>query len=176
MFSAGVDTRAFAGYDRDGRIALARGITRMTAALLSVAEPVVVAVTGHAVGGGLVLALCADHRVATNAAESRFGLLEARAGVPFPAGPVEVIAAELPSALRRQMTLSSAFVPGERLLAASVFDELAEPEAVVERALTRAAELSTQPGFVAVKRQIRGPLLERLRARVESGVEPAFED
>jgi enoyl-CoA hydratase/carnithine racemase len=51
VFSAGVDTRAFAAYNGDQRHAMVRAITRMVARLLAIAKPVVAAVNGHALGG-----------------------------------------------------------------------------------------------------------------------------
>src|SRR5262249_7612962 len=55
VFSAGVDTRAFAGYGREQRRAMVLAITGMVARLLAIPVPVVAAVNGHALGGGFVL-------------------------------------------------------------------------------------------------------------------------
>src|SRR5437868_6316389 len=104
-FSAGVDTRTFAGYDADRRRAMVLEITSMTAALLAIACPVVAALNGHALGGGFVLMLACDLRLAVHSEAARFGLTEAQAGVPFPAGPAEIIRSELPPALLRRWTL-----------------------------------------------------------------------
>ena len=60
VFSAGVDSKQFMGYDHAQRHHLARAITRMTAKILSIPAPVVASIPGHALGGGLVLALCCD--------------------------------------------------------------------------------------------------------------------
>src|SRR6195952_3562168 len=84
-FSAGVDTRAFASYDSETRRRMVLAITRMTSAILSMPCPLVAAVNGHALGGGFVLMLCCDYRLAVDDAALRLGLTEARAGVPFPA-------------------------------------------------------------------------------------------
>jgi enoyl-CoA hydratase len=48
VFSAGVDTRAFANYSRDQRHAMVRAITRMVARLIAIPAPVVAAINGHA--------------------------------------------------------------------------------------------------------------------------------
>ena len=94
MFSAGVDTRAFAGYGGADKAALIRAITRMIWRLYALPCPTVAAVSGHAMGGGLVLALGCDVRICAPG-DVRLGLTEARAGVPFPTGPLEVIRAEV---------------------------------------------------------------------------------
>ena len=48
-FSAGVDTRAFSGYDTDQRRAMVPEITNLTAALLAIACPVVALVHGQSI-------------------------------------------------------------------------------------------------------------------------------
>ena len=55
--------------------------------------PVVGAITGHAIAGGLVLALCTDVRVASS--DGRYGLTEVKVGVPYPQAAIGVVQAEL---------------------------------------------------------------------------------
>ena len=160
-FSAGVDVKAFTSYSETERDAFFKAITRMVAALCATKAPVVAALNGHAMGGGFVLALCADYRIAVEDG-AKFGLTEAAAGVPFPAGPVEVVAAEIPAALRRHMTLTSAVIPAATLREHLVFDEIAPADGLLERAETRLRALAAQPAFAAVKAQTRGPLIRRL--------------
>ena len=160
-FSAGVDTKAFAGYSHAKRQELFAQINRMTAALLAIRVPVVAAINGHALGGGFVLALCADYRVAAEG-EHKFGLTEAKAGVPFPEGPVEIIKAELPAPLIRHLTLSSSMISTQQLLAHLVFDEVLVPNALQERARTVAASMAQQPAFQKVKQQVKGGLAAKV--------------
>jgi enoyl-CoA hydratase len=171
-FSAGVDTTAFAGYDAAHRRALVLAITDMTAALLSIACPVVAAVNGHALGGGFVLMLACDLRLAVQSEAARFGLTEAQAGVPFPAGPAEIIRSELPPDLLRRWTLSSEVVSAAALAGHGVIDALCPVHALVETALRRAAALAAQPAFATVKRQVRGPLAGRVAALAAQGDDP----
>jgi len=175
LFSAGVDSRAFGQYTPVERIDLARAITRMTAHLLSIAAPVVAAVPGHALGGGLVLVLCCDHRVATRSETAKFGLFEARAGIAFPAGPALIVQSELSSPLLRHLTLSCGSVSSEELLRQRVFDELADPDDVASTARDRARDLAQLPGFQKVKAQMRGALAAAVRKLAAEGHEPAFE-
>lgn len=173
-FSAGVDAKAFMGYSGDQRVEMARAITRMTAALLAIPAPVIAAVTGHALGGGLVMALCCDYRIATNRTDAKFGLLEGKAGIAFPSGPSAIVQAELPAALMRQLTLTSRMITGAELVQHAVLDECVADEFVLERAQAFALELAAQPGFSAVKHQMRGGLRDQVAHLAASGVEPAF--
>jgi enoyl-CoA hydratase len=95
VFSAGVDTRAFAHYSRDQRHAMARAITQMVAQLLAIPVPVVGAINGHALGGGFVLMLACDYRIAADIEAAKLGMTEAQVGIPFPAGPLEIMRHEL---------------------------------------------------------------------------------
>ena len=68
VFSAGVDLKAVPGYDSEEQLAMVDGINEMAIGVYGLACPVVGAITGHAIAGGLVLALCTDLRVASDAA------------------------------------------------------------------------------------------------------------
>jgi enoyl-CoA hydratase len=174
VFCAGVDAKAFIGYSGDRRLEMARAITRMTAALLAIPSPVIAAVTGHALGGGLVMALCCDYRVVTNREDAKFGLLEGKAGIAFPSGPSAIVQAELPAGLMRQLTLTSRMISAAELVQHAVFDECVGDELVLERAQAFALELAAQPGFCAVKEQMRGALRDQVAHLAALGVEAAF--
>lgn len=171
-FSAGVDTKAFISYDRTERRRLVLAITRMTAAILALPCPLVAAVNGHALGGGFVLMLCCDHRLAVDDSAVRLGLTEARAGVPFPAGPVAIMKHEVPPGLLRLMTLASRVMSPQELIAHAVVDGLTSRDTVVETAVAAARDLASQPAFAVVKQQVRGGLAEDVRALAASGTDP----
>jgi enoyl-CoA hydratase len=175
VFSAGVDTRAFAGYSRDQRHDMVRAITRMVARLLAIPVPVVAAINGHALGGGFVLMLSCDHRIATDAEAAKLGMTEAKAGIPFPAGPLDVMRHELAPELLRRLTLTSAVLGTRELKEAGVIDELCATDEVKPRAIAAAVGLAAQPAFRAVKGQIRGQLAERVAALAATG-QDAFLD
>jgi enoyl-CoA hydratase len=172
VFSAGVDVRAFASYSVEQRHEMVRAITRMVAQLVAIPTPVVAAVNGHALGGGFVLMLGCDHRIATDSTAAKLGLTEAQAGIPFPAGPAEVMRHELAPELLRRMTLTSAVLTTRELFEARVVDALCTIEDVKAKALATAKQLAAQSAFRAVKRQIRGALAERLAALAATGEEP----
>jgi enoyl-CoA hydratase len=173
VFSAGVDTRDFASYGRDERHAMMRAITRMVARLLEIPSPVVAAINGHALGGGFVLMLACDYRIAVDIAAAKLGMTEAKAGIPFPAGPLEVIRHELRPELLRRLTLSSAVLSTRELLDAGILDALCAVEDIKSQSIEIARKLASQPGFRAVKRQIRGGLAKRVADLASTG-EDAF--
>jgi enoyl-CoA hydratase len=174
VFSAGVDTKAFVQYDAGGRLELARKITRMTAHLLSIKAPVVAAIPGHAIGGGFVLTLCADYRVAVDDPNARFALGEAKAGVPFPAGPMTIIRHEIHAPYLRRLTLSGAVVSSSELVAQGIFDAAVPPAEVLPTAIAAATDFSGQAAWRAVKQQLRGRLREGVLQLAKDGQEPYF--
>ena len=174
VFSAGVDTKAFVQYDAGQRVELAQKITRMTAHILAIKAPVVAAIPGHAIGGGFVLALCADYRVAVNDSNARFALGEAKAGVPFPTGPLAIIRHEIQAPYLRRLTLSGVIVSSAELVTQGVFDAVVPSAEVLPAAVSAAREMGSQPAWRAVKQQLRGALGENLRQLARDGREQAF--
>lgn len=180
VFSAGVDTRAFASYSGEQRQAMVQAITHMMAQLLAIPVPVVAAVNGHALGGGFVLMLAlmlaCDYRMGVDREAAKLGMTEAQAGIPFPIGPLEVIRHELSPELLRRMTLTSAVLGMRELQGSRAIDELCAVEDLRSKALAKAKRLAAQPAFRTVKRQIRGGLAQRVAALASSGQDALLEE
>ncbi len=164
LFSAGVDLKAIPGYGPAQQREMVTLINDMALGVYQLPCPVVAAVTGHAVAGGFVLALCADMRVAS--ATGRYGLTEVKVGVGYPQAAIGVVVAELAPHSARVLALGSELVSAEDCLRLGAFDEVVEPDAVVSRALELARGLATfEPEVYALtKRGLRGATIERLRA------------
>lgn len=167
VFSAGLDVHEVPAYEPATRREFVTTVNALMARLYGLAKPVVAAITGHALGGGLVLALACDLRLAAEGTY-KLGLPEAEAGLPFPEGPLLVVRHELdPQTARRLVLASPTFGPRDRL-ARSFVDEVTEPDLLLERAAARARRLAEQPAFAEVKRQLRAPglaELERIQPR-----------
>ncbi len=174
-FSAGVDTRAFAGCAREQRIEMFNAITRMVAALLGIPGPVVAAVNGHALGGGFVLMLACDYRIVCDVEQLKLGNTEAQAGIPFPVGPAELIKHELTPGLLRRSTLASAILSAKELLAASTIDEICPSPDLLSIAIARANALASQLAFRPIKRQMRGALADRIAGLAAAGQDPSID-
>ena len=160
FFSGGVDLKAAPTWGAAEQVELVRGINGLFAGWYGFPRPVVAAVNGHAVAGGLILALCADHRVV--GPFGRFGLTEVKVGVPYPVMALACVRAELSPGVARRLVLGGELFGAEEALAMGAFDEL-EPsrDAVVDRAVATAVALAEVPGntYERVKLQLRGPVL-----------------
>jgi enoyl-CoA hydratase len=79
--------------------------------------PVVAASGGHAIAGGMMAYLAADWRVAVDDDSSRYGLNEARTGIPLVSGTLGICEVGIPPAYHTEMILH-----GTMLTARETFD------------------------------------------------------
>lgn len=171
-FCAGVDVKAFRSYSADTKREMILSISSMTAELVSIRVPTVAAVNGAALGGGMVLALCMDGVASLHNSSPYWGMPEARAGVPFPAGPLEIIRSVLPPTLLRQLMLQGRKYSPAELKEQGVIDVISKKKDLNADAMELCLGMASQPAFRAVKDQLRGPLRQRLIELVSSGDDP----
>lgn len=100
------------GPERKTRMALAGGLTGIGGPMVTLTKPLIAAVQGFCVGGGLELAMCADIIVAADTAQ--FGLPETRHGIIGECGVVHRAIRQLPHHIALAMILT-----GERIDAAA---------------------------------------------------------
>ena len=164
FFSAGVDLKLAPTYEPEDRRRMVSAINAMALGVYELPCPVVGAITGHAVGGGLVLALCTDLRVASSA--GRYGLTEVKVGIGYPQAAIGVVRAELAPHAARRLALGSELLGASECLHLGVFDEVAEPNDVLPRALELAPSLAAFPReiYARTKRELRAATATRLRA------------
>lgn len=164
FFSAGADLKAVPHYDQDRQRTMVASINEMALGIYELSCPVIGAITGHAIAGGLVLALCTDLRVASRT--GRYGLTEVKVGVPYPQAAIGVVAAELAPHAARVLAFGNELIDADECLRLGVFDEIVEPDAVVPRALEIATALAAFPPevYTRTKRDLRGATAARLRA------------
>jgi 2-(1,2-epoxy-1,2-dihydrophenyl)acetyl-CoA isomerase len=132
--------------------------------LFAAATPVVAAVQGGAIGGGLGLALSADFRVAGPA--SRFGANFARLGIHHGFG----MTVTLPAVIGQQAALDLLYtgrrVKGEEAYALGLCDRLAADDELRDVARALAAEIAASAPLAvrSIRRTMRGDLPDRVRA------------
>src|SRR4249919_1058550 len=131
VFAAGADIKEMAGasYAR-----VAEDSRRLQAAFTAVAKipkPVVAAVSGYALGGGLELALCADFRVAGEGA--RLGQPEMLLGVIPGAGGTQRLPRLIGPARAKDIIYTGRFVPAAEAREIGLVDKVV-PDAEVHQA------------------------------------------
>lgn len=107
---------------------------------LEVWKPVVAAVNGHCLGGGMTLLLATDLRVCVPAAT--FGLTEVKRGL-FPAnGGTQRVARQLPHAIAMELLLLGDAFDAEQARQWGLVNAVVPPEALMDRAMDYAARLA----------------------------------
>jgi enoyl-CoA hydratase len=162
-FSAGLDLKLVPTYDRAQQNELLRILNQALYQLYALPIPTVAAVNGHAIAGGLVLALACDTRVAVDDG-ALFGLTEVRAGVPFPVAAMAVVRAELSPATARALVLGGKNHDPARAHALGIVDELQPAGQVLARSKVLARELAAAPrqSYGRIKRQLRQAALAEI--------------
>jgi enoyl-CoA hydratase len=176
-FCAGLDLKAVPTYDGVRLRSMIHELNGMIARLYGCPKPTVAAVNGHAIAGGLVLALACDRRIGRRRA-FRIGLTEARVGIPFPFGPLTVVRSELdPSVARSLMLLGRNLDDPTEAVRAGILDELAPRRRLLDRAIEIADDLASMPreGYARIKAQLRGEAVARIEDAVARGTDPLLE-
>ena len=171
-FSAGLDLKLVPTYSRAQQNELLRVLNQALYRLYALPIPTVAAVNGHAIAGGLVLALACDIRVAVSEG-ALFGLTEVRAGVPFPVAAMAVVKAELPAATKREFVLGGKNHDPSRALALGIVDELQTAGQVLARSKALAREFAAAPrqSYGRIKRQLRHEALAEIE-RAQGASDP----
>jgi len=140
-FCAGADLKAV-GTERGNRVAL-DGDGPMGPTRMRLSKPVIAAVEGHAVAGGLELALWCDLRVA--ARDAVFGVYCRRWGVPLIDGGSVRLARMIGHSHALDLILTGRGVSGDEAQRMGLANQLSEPGAALADALQLGARLSAFP-------------------------------
>ncbi len=172
-FSAGLNLKTVPDLDRPEQRRLVEALNASFGTLYGWPKPLVAAVNGHAIAGGLILGLCADWRVVADV-PMQISLAEVRVGVTYPVAPLQIARAELaPSAARRLILLGETIdaATAERL---AIMDERVSSEALLARAIVQAERHAGLPpqAFATTKRELRAAELERIGAARAGQGEP----
>jgi enoyl-CoA hydratase len=163
-FSAGFDLSIMTtGIDKALALVAAGG--KLMLRLYMHPQPVVAAVTGHALAGGCLLASTADYRIGADRA-SKIGLNEASIGMSLPAFAVELARDRLtPTAFVRGTLLGEIFDP-HGAVEAGWLDKVVPEESCADEAIAEARRLGglSQAAYATTKRMLRQTTIERTAA------------
>lgn len=166
FFSGGLNVKTLPTLDPGQLKQLHRSFahTMARAALLPV--PTAAACAGHAVAGGVILALACDLRLVEDG-PFRLQMNEVHIGIALPSWVLAIIQPVIPPQRHTEVLLhGKAYAPKEAV-AAGFFDELAMPGSdLVARAKERLAPLASlnPQAYALSKRRMRGPTIERALA------------
>lgn len=167
FFSAGFDFRSprrsdqqeadFYGLYRDTHIAL-----------LSLPKPTVAWIQGHAIAGGLVLALACDYRLGVEGSY-QVGLNEIAVGAAYPRAALEIIRLRLPHGRAAELMLGASLYPSTQAVRLGLVDELLPPDTARQTILRRAARLGAYPAeaYAHTKQALIAPALDGILAETD---------
>src|SRR5436190_11839648 len=144
-FCAGADLKAVAG-GRGNRVT-EQGDGPMGPSRMLLGKPVIAAVEGHAVAGGLELALWCDMRVA--ATDAVFGVYCRRWGVPLMDGGTIRLPRLVGHSHALDLILTGRGVSGDEARAMGLANRLVEPGEACAAALALAREIASRPQAAA---------------------------
>ena len=164
-FSAGLDLRRLLELDEPGLLQFMAELDLLITTLLRFPKPMAVAIEGHAIAGGLVIAAAADYMVLAPG-EYRVGLSELAVGVPFPRPAIEAVRLAFPPRALRRLVYTADLLPPTVAYELGVGDHLSDaPE---EAALSWLGKVTDRrrPArtFAWAKRQLREESWTRIQA------------
>lgn len=132
------------------------------------AKPVIAAINGYALGGGLELAMCCQFRIMVNAPQAMLGLTELNLGIIPGWGGTQRLPLLVGKTKALEMILFSKKVSAIEALEAGLVNQLSAPGQLMDDALALAEKLAERPP-VAVR-----CVLQAIAAGAYEGLDPGL--
>jgi enoyl-CoA hydratase len=147
VFAAGADISQMA---EAGPIEImARNLQKYWRTIMDCPKPVIAAIEGYALGGGLELALCADIIVAGDGA--KLGLPEVKIGILAGGGGTQKLARLIGSKRAMLLLMTGKMFGAAEALAMGVVSEVAPAGQALPRAIEIATEIAAQPPIAVMQ-------------------------
>ena len=162
MFSAGWDLPLIIDRDRAEMERFVADYSALVRQIFVFGPPVVAALSGHAIAGGLIAVMGADERIAAEG-KGKFGLSEVILGVSVPACLMEPFRHVVGARHMERLAATGENLPVEGALAIGLVDRVVPAAELLERAVERARFLAGLSGaaYAAVKLRSRAAAIAR---------------
>lgn len=175
MFSGGADIRELEGLDADGCAAFIELGHRVFGSMGEIPKPIIAAINGVCVGGGLELAMACDLRIAARSA--RFGQPEVNLGVVSGWGGTQRLPRLVGKTRALELLMLGEQISAEAALAMGLVNRVVPDEALMSETTALAQKLAAKSAVAlakvkeAVERGLPRPLVEGLREEARAYVE-----
>ncbi|TPK66791.1 enoyl-CoA hydratase/isomerase family protein [Mesorhizobium sp. B2-4-15] len=142
-FMAGADIKEYAAQTGPEFDTFQAAGTRMYAAIENNRRPVIAAVNGFALGGGMELVLCCDIVIANQFA--KLGLPEIKLGLIPGGGGTQRTVAKLGRNRANLLLMTGAIVPASEFVHAGLVNEIVDVDRLMPRALELAGMIAAEP-------------------------------
>ncbi|MDX1509837.1 MAG: crotonase/enoyl-CoA hydratase family protein [Nitriliruptorales bacterium] len=155
ILSAGLNLKVLQS-GAEAAVDLIEGLGRFILRLWTEPRPVVVAAHGHAIAGGTMLCMAADHSVVADG-PWKLGLTEVAVGLPLPRFGVAIARHNLRNDVIEDLVIQGRTVSPAEAVEVGFATELAAHDDVTDRAMEVASALSGLPraAFAETKRRFR---------------------
>ena len=139
-FVAGADIKEFASFDvKQGKELAAKGQELLFDFIEAMGTPVIAAVNGFALGGGLELAMSCHYRIASD--NARMGLPEVSLGVIPGYGGTQRLGQLVGKGKATEMVISAGMIPADDALSWGLVNHVVAQEVLLETAAKHAARI-----------------------------------
>lgn len=158
-----------------------RSYNRLCLDLYSFPKPTIAALTGHAIAGGCILALCCDYRIIVDG-RKLMGLNEIKLGVPVPYPGDCILRQIVGPRIAQEITYTGDFYPSEELLQMGMVDKVLPLKQVLSESIEKAKFLGSLPqeAFTIIKRNrieiVEAQILKYLAEKEQSFLKHWFSD
>jgi len=167
VFAAGADIKEMADASYSATATRSRRLQDALSAVARIGKPVVAAITGYALGGGLELALCADFRVAGE--KSKVGQPEILLGLIPGAGGTQRLPRLIGPARAKDIVFTGRFVGAAEALAIGLVDKVVPDADVYAAARDLVARYANGPAVAL--RAAKQAIDDGLDADLHTGLE-----
>lgn len=135
-FCSGMDLKAFVSGETP--YIEGRGLCGLTE--YRTKKPIIAAIEGYALAGGMELAISCDLIIA--ARDAQFGIPEVRRGLTAGGGGLYKLPKQIPSRVAMEMALTGDFISADRAYELGLVNQIADPGEALEAAKTMAAKIA----------------------------------
>ncbi len=153
FFSIGFDIPQLFGFSKDDFMVFYKAFNRVCLELYTLPKLTIAAITGHAVAGGCILALCCDYRFIAEG-RKKMGLNEIKLGVPIPY-PADCILRQIVGFRNaREIVDTGEFYLPDKLLQMGMVDLILPLDQLLFKSIEKAKLLGalSQDAFAMIKR------------------------
>jgi enoyl-CoA hydratase/carnithine racemase len=172
FFSFGFDVPEFISFDRDTFRVFLNAITALKLRLFLYSKPVIVAVNGHATGGGCMLVIPCDYRIMVTG-RARIALNEINLAVPVFASSTAMLTACIGQQNAERFLYDGSLYTSQEACDLGLIDRLCPVENLTAEATAKAGELGAKDpaAFAGMKKLMRQPIADDVLRREEKSIE-----
>lgn len=145
VFAAGADIKEMQEMDFQAMVAASGQLQDCFTAVAEISQPVIAAITGYALGGGLELAMCCDLRVMGD--NARVGQPEILLGLIPGAGGTQRLPRLVGPGRAKDLIYSGRFVGAEEALSMGLVNRVVAPDDVLDESMAWARQLARGPAI-----------------------------